>query len=118
MDVCECDLLDVKAYAKYNDNYRYILSVLNVFSKLLHMITIKTKGGPSVASAFRSIFDDPKIRRRPIWVRIDKGKEFVTKLFQDMLQDVGTEFQVCRNSDLKCAVVERVYRTIRYRIYK
>jgi len=31
MDVWECELLDVQAYAKYNDNYRYILSVIDVF---------------------------------------------------------------------------------------
>jgi len=30
MDVWESDLLDVKAYAKYNDNYKYILSVINI----------------------------------------------------------------------------------------
>ena len=34
-DVRECDLLDVQSYAKYNDNYRYILSVIDVFSKSL-----------------------------------------------------------------------------------
>jgi len=49
MDVLECDLLDVQAYAKYNDNYRYILSVIDIFSKYLHMIILKTKSGPSVA---------------------------------------------------------------------
>jgi len=53
MNVWECDLLDVQAYAKYNDNYRYILSVIEVFSKYLHLIPIKIKRGPSVATAFR-----------------------------------------------------------------
>jgi len=106
MDVWECDLLHVKAYAKYNDNYRYILSVIGVFSKFLHMVPIKTKSGPSVASGLRSIFDDPKYsksRRRAIWVRTDKGKEFLNKHFQDMLRDEGgvIQFQVCRNPDLK-----------------
>jgi len=113
MDVWECDLLDVQAYAKYNDNYRYILSVIDVFSKYLHLIPIRTKSGPSVASSFRSIFHD---RRRPIWVRTDKCKEFLNKHFQDMLRDEGIQFQVCRNPDLKCAVVERVHRTIRDRL--
>jgi len=32
MYVWECDLLDVQAYAKYNDNYKYIIAVINVFS--------------------------------------------------------------------------------------
>jgi len=43
MDVWECDLLDVQAYAKYNDSYRYILSVIDVFPEFLHMDPIKTK---------------------------------------------------------------------------
>ena len=66
MDVWKSDLLGIQTYAKFNDNYRYILSVIDVFSKYLHMIPIKTKSGPSVASAFRSIIHDPKSRRRPI----------------------------------------------------
>jgi len=34
MDVWECDLFDVEAFTKYNDNYRYILSVIDVFSNI------------------------------------------------------------------------------------
>ena len=33
-----------------------------------------------------------------------------------MLRDEGTQFRVSRNPDLKCAVVERVHRTIRDRL--
>jgi len=61
MDVWECDLLDVQAYAKYNDNYKYILSVIDIFSKFLFLVTVKTKSGPAATTAFLSIFDvDPK----------------------------------------------------------
>jgi len=105
MDVWEFDPLDVQAYAKYNDNYRYILSVIDVFSKYVHLIPIKKKSGPTVATAFRSLFDDPKYStgRRPIWVRTDKGKEFLNKHFQDMLRNEGggIQFHVRRNLDLK-----------------
>jgi len=52
MDVWERDLLDVQAYAKYNDNHRYILSVIVVFSKFVHIIPVKTKSGPTVTSHF------------------------------------------------------------------
>jgi len=88
-DVWECDLLDVQSYAKYNDSIRYILSVIDVFSKFLYLIPVKTNSGPAVTAAFRSIFDDkPKLMtRRPVWVRTDKGKEFLNKDFQDMLRD-------------------------------
>jgi len=58
MDVWECDLLDVQSLAMHNDMYRYILSVIDVFSKYLHLVPVKTTKGPSIASAFRSIFRD------------------------------------------------------------
>ena len=81
---------------------------------------VKTKSGPAITTAFLSIFDNkPKLTsRRPVWVRTDKGKEFLNKNFQDMLRDEGIQFQVCRNPDVKFAVVERVQCTIRDRLYK
>jgi len=116
MNLWECDLMDVQAYVIYNDNYRYILSVIDVFSKYLYLIPIRTKSAPSVASAFRSILDDTKRRCRPIWVRTNKGKELLNKHFQNMLRDEGIQLQVCRNPDFKCASVERVHGTIRDRL--
>ena len=103
-DVWECDLWDVQSYAKYKDIYRYILSVIDVFSKFLYLNPVKTSGGPAVTAAFRSIFDDkPKLKtRRPVWVRTDKGTEFLNKAFQDMLRDEGIKFQVCSKPDVKC----------------
>ena len=67
-DVLECDKLDVQSYEKYDDNFRYILSVIDVFSKFLHLISVKTNSGPAVTAAFRSISDDkPKLpSRRPV----------------------------------------------------
>ena len=81
---------------------------------------MKTKSGPAVTEAFLSIFaNKPKLSsRRPVWVRTDKGKEFLNKDFQDMLRDEGIQFQVCRNRDVKCEVVARAQRTIRDRLYK
>ena len=81
---------------------------------------MKTKSGPAVTAAFRSIFDNkPKLLScLPVWVRTDKGKEFHNKDFQDMLRDEGIQFQGCGNRDVKCAVVELVQRTIPDRLYK
>jgi len=98
-DMWECDLLNLQSYAKYNDNFRYILSVIYVFSIFQYLIPVKTKSGPAVTASFRSIFDDKQKlpSRRPVCVRTDKGKEILTEDFQDMLRDEGIHFQVCRN---------------------
>ena len=96
--------------------YRYILSLIVVFSKYLYLVPIKTKSGPAVNSAFRSLLHDESLH--PLRVRTYKGKEFLNKHFQDMLRDEGIQFQVCINPVVKCAVVERVHRTIRDRLFK
>jgi hypothetical protein len=122
MDVWECDLVDVQTLAKHNDSYRYMLTVIDVFSKFLHVVPLRAKTGTAVSSAFLSIFKDKKyskpIRRRPIWVRTDRGKEFLNRPFQDMLKKEGIQFQVCRDPNVKCAIVERTHRTIRDKLYK
>jgi len=58
-----------------------------------------------------------KIRAAPCGY-VDRGKEFLNKHFQDMLRDEAIQFQVCRNPDVKCTVVERAHRTIRDRFFR
>jgi len=121
-DVWESDLVDVQGLSKYNDGIKYLLTVIDVFSKFLHIVPLKRKTGNAVTSAFQTILKDPKylkpIRRCPVWERTDIGKEFLNKSLQDMLKREGIQFQTCRNPDVKCSVVERAYRTIRDKLYK
>ena len=76
MDVWECDLVDVRALGRFNDNYKIILSVIDLFSKFLHLVPLRSKTGTAVASSFTSIFEDSSRRRLPVWVQTDNGKEF------------------------------------------
>ena len=58
------------------------------------------------------------LKRCPVWVRNDKGKEFQGSTFQKLLKEEGIQFQVCRNPDIKCSCIERAHRTIRGKLYK
>jgi hypothetical protein len=49
------DLIDMQHYAKDNDNYRFILAVIDVFSKFGWMRALKSKSGTEVASALNDI---------------------------------------------------------------
>ena len=112
-------MLGVRALGIYNDKYLYILSVTDVFSSFLHLVPLKSKTGTAVSSAFQSIFKDPRYStRRPIGLRTDKGKEFLNRQFQDTLKREGIQFEVFKNPDVKCSVVERAHRTILDRLYK
>ena len=122
-DVWEIDILDLTSLKKIHNSYRYLLQVIDVFSKHLHSVPLRTKTGKEVAATpLESIFRDPKytkpIRRRAELVRTDKGKEFLNTQFETLLKREGIEFQVCRNPDVNCAVVELVNRTLRDKLHR
>jgi len=48
MGVWECDLVEVRALGRFNDNYKYILSVIDVFSKFLHQVRLRSNTGTSL----------------------------------------------------------------------
>ncbi|GFG31344.1 hypothetical protein Cfor_03978 [Coptotermes formosanus] len=100
----------------------YLQTVIDAFSKFLHAVPLKTKAAPSVTTAFQSILKDRRYnkpyKRRPLILRTDRGKEFLNTTFQNMLEREGIQFQICKNPDVKCSVVERVQRTIREKLNK
>jgi len=60
-DVWESDLVDVQGHSKCNDGIKYLLTVIDVFSKFLHIVPLKSKTGNAVTSAFQTILKDPII---------------------------------------------------------
>jgi len=108
----------IKAWLETQDAY----TLHRLLRKRFPRNPLRTKTGKEVAAALESILWDPKytkpIRRRPVWVRTDNGKEFLNTQFQTLLKREGIELQVCRNPDVKCAVVERVNRTLRDKLHR
>ena len=56
-DLWMCDLIDMVKFEKWNDGNKYILLVIDVFSKFVWLRSLKNKSGPSVAMAFQDIFE-------------------------------------------------------------
>ena len=86
--------MEVRALGKFNDRFVYILSDIDVFSKLLHLVHQMSKTGTAGSSAFQSILKEPRYfrrRRSPALLRTDKGKEFFKMHFQDMLKLEGIQ---------------------------
>jgi len=102
------DLVDMQAFSKDNDGVRYILSVIDVFSKYGWMIPLKTKTGVEVASALKEIF---KVRKpRSLWV--DRGREFFNRHVKSLVDLYTTE------NEEKSSVAERWNRTMKERMFK
>ena len=114
-DLFQVDLADMTNVAPYNDNHRYMLTCIDVFSKYAWAIPLRTKSGSEVASAFR---DRILAERKCAMLQSDKGTEFLNSMFQSMLHENGIHFYTSENDDIKASVVERFNRTIKERIYR
>ena len=58
------DLADMIKYAMYNDGLKYILVIVDVFSKYLWLWKLKGKTGESVAEALSNISRGSRIPKR------------------------------------------------------
>ena len=113
-DLFQADLIDMRKLASYNDGVKYLLTVIDVFSKFAYVIPLYSKSGSDVAAAFEEIFTE----QIPGNVQTDKGKEFLAKNVQKLFKKNDINFYVAKNPDVKAAVIERFNRTLKSKMYK
>lgn len=111
----EADLVDMQEFANQNDNYKYMLTVIDVLSKYAWVVPIKNKTAKSIVDAFKKIFQG---NRKPAFIRTDQGKEFVNTLFKNYMKTMGIRHFTSKNTEIKCAIVERFNRTYKGRMFK
>lgn len=116
-DVWECDLMQMTTIKEYNDNYAYLLVVVDCLSKYAWVEPLKDKTGRNVTDAFEKILKRAE-NRRPDTIQSDRGSEFKCAPFQALLKKNKIEFRYARNPDIKAAIVERLNRTLRERIWR
>ena len=107
------DLIEVINISKQNKGYKYLLTVVDVFSKYAWVELIKNKTGQAVTTAFEKIL---KQGRKPIQLQTDDGKEFYNKTFQVLLNKYKIH-HFSTTGDTKASVVERFNCTLKQRMY-
>ena len=104
----------MQKFSKWNKGYRYLLMVLDVFSKYGWIVPLKDKKGESVAEAFKSLF---KKGRKPKMLWVDKGKEYYNKNMKELL-DKNKIVMYSTENEEKSSVCERWNRTIKNKMFK
>ena len=70
--------------SKWNDKVKYLLTVIDVFSKYGWIKPLKDKKTESVSKAFVEIFKTSKRKPKMIWS--DKDSEFISNHFKEFLR--------------------------------
>lgn len=109
----DVDLLDLKEYQRFNNKYRYILTVLDVFSRKAYGEALTNKSASSTAAAFQRILNI----EQPEAVRTDHGNEFKRE-FNKLLKDHTVKHILTSSPEIKANYVERFHRTFRDKLTK
>ena len=101
---------------KYNKGIRFLLYVIDIFSKYAWVVPLKDKKSVSIVAAFQSILKESNSRKpNKIWV--EKGSEFYNASFKKWLRD-NDIVMYSTNNEGKSVVAERFIRTLKSKIYK
>ena len=67
--------------SKFNKGFRFLLCVIDIFSKCAWVVPLKDKKGISIVNAFQKKLD--KSGRKPNKIWVDKGNDFTIILLKN-----------------------------------
>ena len=109
------DLILIPKYAKQNNGYKYILTVMDVFSKFAWIAVTKKKDKITITNSFENIIQ--KSNRKPIKLWSDGGGEYDNHYFRGMLKKYNIE-PYRTDSELKAIMAERFNQSLMNKIAK
>lgn len=113
-DTWTADLAVFEKFARVNKGYRYILVVLDTFSRFAWARPLKRKTGAEVAEAFEDIFRSSGRKCKKLFC--DKGTEFYNANVRRVLRENGDITLYSTNNEPKATIAERFIRTLRGKI--
>jgi len=113
-DIWSADLTNsFQSLAKQNNGCKYMLNVIDLFSKYAYSIPLKSKNSDEIIAAFDNLFKS----RRPKKLWTDRGTEFTNNKFKEFLKSNNIELYHVYNEGKAC-VIERFNRTLGEMIQK
>ena len=113
-DQWDADLASFISFADDNDNYKYLLCVIDIFSRFAWIELLKDKKSETIVEAFNVVLSNGRIPKR---LRTDAATDFTSTKFQDNLKRKQiTHFTT--HSEKQANYVERFIQTIKSKIFR
>ena len=105
----QADLVDLSNLKNDNDGMTFLLTVIDVFSKVAWCVPMKNKSAASLVAALTNTFADDW----PKTLQTDQGLEFLNKSVQALLKKYGIHHFSTHNAETKASIVERFNGTLK-----
>lgn len=113
-ELLQADLIDMSKFSKFNNGIKFLLTVIDVFSRYAYVFPLKNKSAKSVAEAFEELF---KQTDTIIHIQTDKGREFYNSKVQSLFKKMKIK-HYSSQSEYKASLVERLIKTIKNKLYR
>lgn len=114
-DLLQADLVEMIPYSTTNKNFKYLLTIIDTFSKFAWAIPIKNKTANATSSAMESVLKT--LKHSPKNLQTDDGTEFFNSIFKKLTSKYGIN-HYSTYSGLKASIVERFNRTLKSKMWK
>ena len=84
----QADLADMQGIARQNGGMRYLLTVIDLFSKFAWAIAVHSNDAKAITAALGQVLTTAN-PRHPHRLLTDKGKEFFNSNFQSLMKRYG-----------------------------
>ena len=110
----QIDLVDMQKLSKYNEDYNWIITCIDTFSKKAWAFPIKNKKGKTITDMLENFLT----QHTPTKIEMDLGSEFYNRNFLGLLRQLGVQWYSTYGSGTKNAIIERFNRTLKTRMYR
>jgi transposase InsO family protein len=114
----QADLVEMQPYSRLNKGNRYMLTVIDIFSRYAWALPLKDKTAKSLLAAFKLLLTRKTNGRKPKLLQTDQGLEFENKLVRNYLTNIHGIELFSIKSPHKAAIVERFNRTLKGRMWR
>ena len=113
-DQFDADLASLSLYADDNDGFKYLLVVIDIFSRYAWVEPIKDKTSNQIVNAFNKILSEGRV---PKHLRSDGAKDFTSEHFKENLKSKDI-VHIVTHSEKQANYVERFIKTLKSKIFR
>ena len=110
----QSDLVDLSNLKNYKDGMTFLLTMIDVFTKVAWCVPLKNKSTASLVTALKSALT----KDRPMTLQTDQGFEFLNRSVQALLKKYGIHHLSIHNAEPKAIIIERFNRTLKIRTWR
>ena len=109
------DLVDMRSFSTKNRGYKWIINIIDVWSRYAWSVPMKSKNAADTLQAVREVIDSSG--RKPEFIWVDEGKEFYNSQMTEYI-DTNDIKRYSTFGEGKSVMVERLNRTLKEQMWK